>query len=194
MHAIDRSKSAMNMSFRPLLQVKSGRSPAKGQWSPSSTCKSQDLSSFGNSNSFFKIYISYICKSRNHLCPRQPRRRNKKGSEKEKFAHATPRLGWWAKTTFYFLCMGAHVAALRYARRAQPDEFYFRSVCLGLRASLYVEPIPATLEIHAAALLCLLRCIFLSMRIKDKYALLSRNGICREYAIFGLVFTQIWLR
>ena len=56
-----------------------------------------------------------------------------------------------------FLYACAHVAALRYARRAQPDEFYIRSVSSGLRASPYLEPIPATLEIHAAALLCLLR-------------------------------------
>ena len=43
-----------------------------------------------------------------------------------------------------FLYACAHVAALRYARRAQPDEFYIRSVSSGLRASPYLEPIPAT--------------------------------------------------
>ena len=39
-----------------------------------------------------------------------------------------------------FLYACAHVAALRYARQAQPNEFYIRSVSLGLRASLYVNP------------------------------------------------------
>ena len=48
-------------------------------------------------------------------------------------------------------------AAQRRARQAQSAEFYIRSVSLGLRASPYLEPIPPPSEIHAAALLCLLR-------------------------------------
>ena len=42
---------------------------------------------------------------------------------------------------------------------------------------------------------------FLSMLLKDKYALLSRNGICRDYALFWSRFysdftqiNEIWLR
>ena len=48
-------------------------------------------------------------------------------------------------------------AAQRRARQAQPAEIHILSVSLGLRASLYLEPIPPPSEIHAAALLCLLR-------------------------------------
>ena len=48
-----------------------------------------------------------------------------------------------------------HAAAAQCrARQAQPAEIHILSVSLGLRASPYLEPIPATLEIHAAALLC----------------------------------------
>ena len=36
--------------------------------------------------------------------------------------------------------------------------------------------------------------IYEDREIWKEYALLSRNGICREYALFGIVLTQIWLR
>ena len=48
-------------------------------------------------------------------------------------------------------------AAQHRARQAQLAEIHILSVSLGLRASLYLEPIPPPPEIHAAALLCLLR-------------------------------------
>ena len=35
---------------------------------------------------------------------------------------------------------------------------------------------------------------FVSMLLKDKYALLSRNGICREYALFWSRFYSILFR
>ena len=51
-----------------------------------------------------------------------------------------------------------HAAAAQCrARQAQPAEIHILSVSLGLRASLYLEPIPPPSEIHAAALLCSLR-------------------------------------
>ena len=36
--------------------------------------------------------------------------------------------------------------------------------------------------------------IYEDREIWKEYALLSRNGICRDYALFGIVLTQIWLR
>jgi len=48
-------------------------------------------------------------------------------------------------------------AAQRRARQAEHAEFYIRFATSGLRASPYVESIPPPSEIHAAALLCLLR-------------------------------------
>ena len=36
--------------------------------------------------------------------------------------------------------------------------------------------------------------IYEDREIWKEYALLSRNGICREYALFGIILTQIWLR
>ena len=36
--------------------------------------------------------------------------------------------------------------------------------------------------------------IYEDHEIWKEYALLSQNGICREYALFGIVLTQIWLR
>merc|ERR1712226_992284 len=48
-------------------------------------------------------------------------------------------------------------AAQRRARQAEHAEFYIRFATSGLRASPYLEPIPPPSEIHAAALLCLLR-------------------------------------
>ena len=74
---------------------------------------------------------------------------------------AAPPPGWAdrARTTFHFLCPRANVAALRYARRGQPDEFYIRSVSFGLRASPSLNLHQPHLEIHAAALLRSLRLI-----------------------------------
>ena len=48
-------------------------------------------------------------------------------------------------------------AAQHRMRQAHSAEIYIRSVSSGLRASPYLVSTPATPEIHAAALLCLLR-------------------------------------
>ena len=74
------------------------------------------------------------------------RRRSQGGSKEENFDHATPMV-----VVFHA------AAAQRRARQAQSAEFHIRFATSGLRASPYLEPIPPPSEIHAAALLCLLR-------------------------------------
>ena len=79
-------------------------------------------------------------------------RRSSKGGQKEKILTTPPP---WLRL--------AHVAAQHCARQAKlalpvsPYGFYILLVSSGLRASPFLVSTPATIEIHAVALLCLLR-------------------------------------
>ena len=89
---------------------------------------------------YLKLLSSVFEHQESHIClvifiayKRRTKRRSQGESKKENFDHATP------------MAVVLRAAAAQHrARQAQPDEFHIRSVSLGLRASLYLEPIPAT--------------------------------------------------
>ena len=102
---------------------------------------SKDSPRFGYSNLPQDLYfVSNIIGASIFVLPRifiaykrRSKRRSQGDSKKENFDHATP------------MAVVLRAAAAQHrARQAQPDEFHIRSVSLGLRASLYLEPIPAT--------------------------------------------------
>ena len=94
----------------------------------------------------FEHQESHICLVIFIAYKRRTKRRSQGESKKENFDHATP------------MAVVLRAAAAQHRmRQAHSAEIYIRSVSSGLRASPYLVSTPATPEIHAAALLCLLR-------------------------------------